>query len=617
MDYRSSVDLYEESLSKLGTDAFHHRLYARALSHLGLWDSAAAVLTTVTLDSGIRAASHSDLDRIRLFDKPTERAPLRDGGWAPLRVKFGGDAKFGAVLSLGNDILATASMQEGTVTFWSTSGDRVTRVTDLGKPVSVRGDPADPDRVWVADIEGDRVIRIDRRRGIESAVALDGTGVHGIRDVAPDANGDLWIADFGGGRVLRVASSGEKVAEFGKGMLARPTSILLFGRDILVAESGAGRVLRYDRNGRLLREYSHPRMNEPIFLSAAPFGFAIQNRDGLVFWGGDDREVVGPALVGDSDLVTSSLGLALDPRGGMWWSNGVALMAARHVPEDMPRHAIEVIRTSVTRDPGGFARLDLTATVLDRDGRPLPTMSKRAFRLLRGNDEVLLPIGVANLSEVLTGRKLIIAVESSDVVENHREALNKAILRLVTSLTSRDSVAVLEIADTWTIARGFTRSPELLRNTLMSARTSVAPIDVVSFDAIENAIRKLAPSDQARGIVWITSGENFLEREFTRIERMGIMNQVSIFPLHIGEANAERMTELAERTGGSYYRLYSQSPLDSFVDALSRLRSGRYRIAAEFPLPESHLRGKWFDFTLESHFEAEVAFDICHGYYWY
>jgi uncharacterized protein (TIGR03663 family) len=86
----------------------------------------------------------------------------------------------------------------------------------------------------------------------------------GPRDVAVDANGDVWVSDGGTNRVLKFTPEGDFIAAFGgrgsgPGQFVEPTAIQITpDGSILVADSGNSRVQRFDAQGQFVAEVLVP-----------------------------------------------------------------------------------------------------------------------------------------------------------------------------------------------------------------------------------------------------------------------------------------------------------------------------------------------------------------------
>lgn len=606
MDYARASLLYAETDSDVISNPLHRRLHARALAHLGSWEEAARLVAEAGADTVYRGAALADAERLRALDAGRMLVPEASGTWERLIVRFGQEEGVGAVAVLEDGRIVTAHPSAGAVTVWSSEGNRLRRFRGLGMPVSLA---VDGEAILVADMAGGRALRLDPADGMVRDLTLPSQPVSGIRGVAPSVEGTFWIIDFGGGRCLRVDAEGREVASFGAGDLDRPSAILADGPDLLVAEAGKDRVVRFDQNGRLVRAYVHPRLGAPVALASAPGGFLILGGNGLVFWArSDEEDVQGPLPTPSSLLQAGTLGLAADRDGNILWGDGRSLRWARRLPEDRPRHLLEILRVEASRGTAGTGQLMVTASVMDKSGLALRALEAPQFRLIRGQERIL-PLRVENLSTDLAGRRMIIAMEQSDAIHAHTESVLAILEFVLADLDPADKAAVLDLRDSWTMVRDFTGSFDLVRAAIREERSRVATLDLAPVSALHHAILLLAPTDYARAILWVTSGEGVDADRVKRIRRMGLINQVPIFILHVGSTHRDLLTDLASRTGGRCFPLYDNATARELPRALGEVRSGRYRISAEVELPLPQHRGRWFDVTLESYHLDAVAWD--------
>ena len=126
--------------------------------------------------------------------------------------------------------------------------------------------------VYVADTFNHRIQKFDADlkfllawgKPASSLDAPEQDAFWGPRDVAIDANGDVWITDGGTGRVLRYSADGRFIAAFagpgnGPGQFVEPTSIeIAASGDIFVADNGNRRVQRFDAAFTFIAQYAVP-----------------------------------------------------------------------------------------------------------------------------------------------------------------------------------------------------------------------------------------------------------------------------------------------------------------------------------------------------------------------
>ncbi|MGQ9767000.1 MAG: YIP1 family protein [Anaerolineae bacterium] len=78
------------------------------------------------------------------------------------------------------------------------------------------------------------------------------------------ADGFLYVADTGRGRVVKLDQAFQVVAEFGQGLLQAPTGLFVDRDGVLyIADAGKNKVVILDREGNLIREFGRP--TEPLF----------------------------------------------------------------------------------------------------------------------------------------------------------------------------------------------------------------------------------------------------------------------------------------------------------------------------------------------------------------
>ncbi|MDW7990963.1 MAG: NHL repeat-containing protein [Anaerolineae bacterium] len=88
--------------------------------------------------------------------------------------------------------------------------------------------------------------------------------VSGAEDLFITPDGDLYIADTGNRRILRLNRNLEVTAVYGEDLLAGPTGIFVDSAGTLyIADAKSNTVVILDREGNLLGQFGRPR--EPLF----------------------------------------------------------------------------------------------------------------------------------------------------------------------------------------------------------------------------------------------------------------------------------------------------------------------------------------------------------------
>lgn len=605
MKYSLAAAILQKNHDKLPGDFTLRRWYGRALMHLGEWEEAARFFAIASYDSTIRGAVDADMERLRFLDKDGSHLASNLGLWERLKVNYAGGIGVESVESIGAGAIATAIPSRGSVAFWSPSGKKISEFFGMGRPSALA---AHEGKVWAADMAGERVIRLSPDRGIEISLELSKLNVHGARGLDIDDDGFLWVIDFGGRRVIRIKQDGTLVSEIGRDVLRAPSAVLCIGKEILIAETELGKVLRFDRNGRLLREYTNPKLQAPVGLEKISDGFLVQDKNGRVYiLYNEENGFLTQIRTKDVPLITSKYGIAIDEHENLWWGDGINLNTSRRVPADKPMHIVNILRTEAKRGLVEEGRINLLVSILDENGRALDKLDDEAFRVIYKKEQIF-PIRIENLSQTLSGRRYALLIEASDAMLPLYDSIKKFVEPFISNLRAEDKTMVIEIRDTFSIARDFTYSSQLIEEAVSRDFNRVSAIDVKPAEALAFAIETLAPTDYGRAIVWLTSGAGIDDSAVLKLGRMSIVNQTPIIILHIGDENRMLLEILAKKSNGGYFRLFD-SNYREISKLLSEIKSGRYRITAPLTLPEPSDRGKWFDVTCEVRYYTETAFD--------
>ena len=128
------------------------------------------------------------------------------------------------------------------------------------------------DNLYVTDAFNHRIQKFDPDLNFLLAFGMPASNLEdpepdafwGPRDLAVDADGNIWVADTGTGRVVKYDPNGSLLQAFGgmgsgPGQFLELTSIEIApGGDIFVADSGNRRVQRFDADFNFLAEYAVP-----------------------------------------------------------------------------------------------------------------------------------------------------------------------------------------------------------------------------------------------------------------------------------------------------------------------------------------------------------------------
>jgi len=240
-----------------------------------------------------------------------------------------------------------------------------TFIAEVGSPGDGPGEFNEPwgvavdsqGNLYVADTWNNRIQKFDRDLNFvtqwgKPASDLTNPKAYdfwGPRDVATDAEGNVWVADTGTCRILKFAGDGSFLASLGKcgsepGQFREPVGIEIAANgDILVADAWNSRIQRFDKQFNPVAQFPTPGWfaDDPStkpYLALAPDGSIIASettRHRLLRIGADGRILYMLEGVGEKAL-SSPTGLVLDNRGFLYFSNSGANQVRRIPLTDMP-----------------------------------------------------------------------------------------------------------------------------------------------------------------------------------------------------------------------------------------------------------------------------------------
>lgn len=147
----------------------------------------------------------------------------------------------------------------------------------LGAAANEEGD------LFVADTEGNRIVKVDDEGHFLSEFGA--AGLYLPTGIAIDSEGNVWVVDFGNRRVVEFNSEGEYLDQFGvegegPGQFEAPLAIAIDEADNLwIAEYYGGKVQAFDSKGEYLTQLVLKEPSEGEFLGIAISGSSIYVAD--------------------------------------------------------------------------------------------------------------------------------------------------------------------------------------------------------------------------------------------------------------------------------------------------------------------------------------------------
>lgn len=446
-------------------------------------------------------------------------------------------------------------------------------------------------RLYLSEYKGDRVSVLDKAGNWTGYIGERGRGPGqfvGPQNISVDADGYLYVVDFGNRRVSKFAPDGAFILSFGSRSadfpgFTVPTGIAVIGEEVFVADAAARRIARFDPSGNFSGFLAEGWLKYPESLRATDDGKLIVSDSSRVLLvdpiGTLVRELAlfperGARIIG-ADADANGNIVAADFSAGEVTvltrlndlSAGLFVQIERIVSDRFPEVQVELRVEDRQRRP--IIGLEALNFLLTEEGRPV---SGQTFL---GSPPPEGPVEIA----VLVERSPATANRGADIAEVVADAVSGA-----------DTLAALVSAGEQPVKERLDRTSA----TTLSAAAKARPESYSSrwrFDmGLRLAATELLAGEKRRAVVFITSGR-MGERSF---ERYGLTesasylanNGIVFYAVVLGDEAVDReLAFLCAQTGGSVVRAYRPEGIAPVIRALKNSSVGSYSFKYTSTLP--------------------------------
>ena len=214
------------------------------------------------------------------------------------------------------------------------------------------------------------------------------------------------------------------------------------------------------------------------------------------------------------------------------------------VPKDSERERISnhplADNTPVTVDETGTIKMDtalvtIPVSVLDRDGRFVPSLKKRDFRLYEDGVEQ----DIENLTSVETPFHVALVLDTSNSTMFRLEDIQKAAFAFVQQLRRDDQVMVVSFDSKVRFHCDFTNDNDALRQAIGETRTGGS---TKLYEAVDKVIDRLEQIEGRKAIVLFTDGVDTASRRanyqntIDKVEESGAL----VYPIRYDTENEQQ-----------------------------------------------------------------------------
>lgn len=184
---------------------------------------------------------------------------------------------------------------------------------------------------------------------------------------------------------------------------------------------------------------------------------------------------------------------------------------------------------------------------------------------------------------------ILLALDHGGSMHGTIESLQDAAEAFIAMKRSRDKIGVMKFDKKAVVEVPLTANAQLLRSQYRKNGLEGFGLYTSLLDAAKEAVLQLQnePPDNPRVVVLFTDGEdNFSKTTDIELFKLADSLKVRIFPVGFGYSNDSVMMNLAEVTGGKYYKAYSAQQLRLVFEDIYRSLRNYYLITYDPPLYE-------------------------------
>lgn len=470
--------------------------------------------------------------------------------------------------------------------------------------------------LFVTEFNGDRVSRIapDGSSKTFGAKGRAAGGLIGPQYAATDAEGYLYVVDFGNARVSKFDDQGAFVLSFGAKSpdagfpgFSSPTGIYAAGGIVYVADSIAKAIYEFDESGNYVGVLAEGELHLPEGLSSWEGGRAllVADTDRIVSVDLDTEAV--SELYRATSKKARIVGAAPDYNGNLvacdFDASYVSVLS--DVSSLTAGYDVEIQGI----DSSSFPKVTLDVIVRDKDGSPVVGLREGNFYLTETvrrttqadegekavvrTEETVEPASSATYlgsGDRAAGSRSVLVLERSADMSSRRESQRAALSELYAGLAGERGKGPS------LVTAGPSPALQSTGDLAAALRVALGPASGRGrFDlALRLAATSLLPTGNRDAVVYLGTGavdeSSFAGTTLAELAALMRNNGIRFFAVLLGEPDAS-LRYLAERTGGGIYSASRPRGLGDLAAAITSAPTGRYRFSFSSKAETSFGRG--------------------------
>lgn len=213
-----------------------------------------------------------------------------------------------------------------------------------------------------------------------------------------------------------------------------------------------------------------------------------------------------------------------------------------------------------------------------RDSSSCSDETIKDFDVVEVNDETSMPYAISFVLD-----------HSGSMGAKRIRNLNKGVQVITSAIKKNDWVSVIKFAGNSVVEIPMTDERELYRSVMLEGTNGDIGFGTSMYEAVIVGVNELikAPDTHKKAMILFTDGQDGSWSESVdSVLRFAKNNNVKIYPVAYGSASEKPLQDLADYTGGRFYRIYSINEFPYLFAELYLSFSNYYKITYKAPLCE-------------------------------
>lgn len=442
----------------------------------------------------------------------------------------------------------------------------ISKMPTLEKPFGIAVDKSGS--VYVSDMANDVVLKLNQFNMVEKSIGYKGIGEGGLlgpKYLLLDEDENLYVVDSGNKRINKYNKEGNILFSFGNTgefRLESPAGLYYENGKLYVCDKKLNTVLIFDKSGNYLESIGEDKLLKPVDITKDNLGrFLILCENNI--WAYEESNGLWYIVDAPGKRLADGTSLTVDRENNILVTD---FNSSRLLVLSLERHRYTNLNLHIERVfSQQFPTVHLALRVEKDDfSSPLELTTSNIAVFENGKYIETPALGYTKLKNDTTDITVIYDKNSNNV--KYKDEFKLLMDRWVKGIKDETSVSFVSVKGSQPVLENDRRSTRLELLDSIDDQSSAAKTDIGS--AIKFAVNQSLRRFSRKAIVIVTdSRETGGDFDKFKIEDSINLARNNDIPIYIVSFETGGLTDIfkniAERTGGDYYRVYKRSDLQN------------------------------------------------------